>query len=92
MSRECTQLSFWICKETGAKLGNEQMYKHEPKSVAANYGSEVTILWNKKINSDTTIPNNKPDIIRDDEKGTYLTIDAAESGNIIMIKKEPNGF
>jgi hypothetical protein len=39
------------------------------------------------MNSDTTIPNNKPDIIRDDEKGTYLTIDATESVNIIMIKK-----
>jgi hypothetical protein len=44
MSRECTQLSFCTCKETGEKLGNEQEYKHEPVSVAANYESEVTML------------------------------------------------
>jgi hypothetical protein len=40
------------------------------------------------VNSDKTIPNNKPDIIiRDNEEGTYLSIDAADSGRIIMIKK-----
>jgi len=39
------------------------------------------------VNSDTTTPNNKPDIIiRDNEERTYLSIDAADSGSIIMIK------
>jgi len=39
------------------------------------------------VNSDKTIPNNKTDItIRDNEEVTYLSIDAADSGNI-MIKK-----
>jgi len=40
------------------------------------------------VNSDTSIPNNKPGIIiRDNEEGTYLSIDAADSGSIIMVKK-----
>jgi hypothetical protein len=40
------------------------------------------------MNSDKTIPNNKPNIIiLDNEEGKYLSIDAADSGNIIMIKK-----
>jgi hypothetical protein len=40
------------------------------------------------VNSDKTIPNNKPDItIRDNEEGTYLSIDATDSRSIIMIQK-----
>jgi hypothetical protein len=38
---------------------------------------------------DTTIPNNKLVIkIRDNEKGTYMLIDAAILGNRNVIKKE----
>jgi hypothetical protein len=41
------------------------------------------------VQTDRTIPNNKPDIIiRDDEKGTCMLIDAANSGDRNVIKKE----
>ena len=41
-------------------------------------GSKVTILWNQQVQTDRTIPKNKPDmIIRDNEKGTCMLIDVA---------------
>jgi hypothetical protein len=45
-------------------------------------------LWNQQVQTDRTIPNNKPDIIiRDKEKGTCMLIDAAISGDRNVIKK-----
>jgi hypothetical protein len=41
------------------------------------------------VQTDRTIPNNKPDIIiRDSEKGTCMLIDVAISGDRNVIKKE----
>ena len=52
-------------------------------------GGKVTILWNQQVQTDRTIPNNKPDIIiRDKEKRTCVLIDVAISGNRNVIKKE----
>jgi len=52
-------------------------------------GGKVTILWNQQIQTDRTIPNNKPDmIIRDNEKGTCMLIDVAISGDKNVIKNE----
>jgi len=46
-------------------------------------------LWNQQIQTDRTIPNNKPDIIiGDNEKGTCVLIDVAISGDRNVIKKE----
>jgi len=46
-------------------------------------------LWNQQIQTDRTIPNNKPDIIiRVNEKGTYILINVAISGRRNMNKKE----
>jgi len=42
-------------------------------------------LWNQQIQTDRTIPNNKPDI---NEKGTNMLIDVAISGDRNVIKKE----
>ena len=43
---------------------------------------KVTILWNQQVQTDRTIPNNKPDIIiRDNEGGTCMLIDVAISGD-----------
>jgi hypothetical protein len=43
-----------------------------------NNNNKVTILWNQQLQANTTIPNNKPDIIiRDNEKGTCMLIDVA---------------
>ena len=52
-------------------------------------GGKVTILWNQQVQTDRTIPNNKPDIIiHDNEKGTCMLIDAEISGGRNVIKKE----
>jgi len=60
-----------------------------PKSVETSQGGKVTISWNQQIQTDRTIPNNKPDIrIRDNEKGTCMLIDVAISRERNMIKKE----
>jgi len=60
-----------------------------PKSVEISQGSKVTILWNQQIQTDRTIPSNKPDIIiRDNEKGTCMLIDIAISGDRNVIEKE----
>jgi hypothetical protein len=56
-------------------------YEHVPKSVETGQGGSVTILWNQQVQTDRTIPNNKPDIIiRDNEKRTCMLIDVAISG------------
>jgi glycosylphosphatidylinositol transamidase (GPIT) subunit GPI8 len=56
-------------------------------------GGNVTILWNQQVQTDRTIPNNKPDnIIRDNEKRAFMLIHVAISGNRNMIKKEAEKF
>jgi len=70
-------------------LDKKHWYEHVPKSVETNQGSKVTVLWNQQVQTDRTIPNNKPDIIiRDNEKGTYMLIDVEISGDRNVIKKE----
>jgi len=60
-----------------------------PKSVETSQGGKVTILWNQQVQTDRTIPNNKPDIIiRDNEKGTCMLTDVANLGARNVIKKE----
>jgi hypothetical protein len=61
--RVCAQLHFNICKETGVKLDKKHCYEHVPKSIQTSQGGKVTILWNQQVQTDRTIPNNKPDII-----------------------------
>jgi hypothetical protein len=59
-----------------------------PKSVETTQGGKVTILWKQQVQTDRTIPNNKPDIIiRDNEKGTCMSIEVAISGDRNVIKK-----
>ena len=85
----CAQLHFNVCKETGVQLDKKHWYEHIPKSVETSQGGRVTILWNQQVQTDRTIPNNKPNIIiRDNEKGTCMLIDAAISGDRNVIKKE----
>ena len=48
---------------------------------------------NKQVQTDRTIPNNKPDIIiRDNDKGTCMLTDIAISGDRNMIKKEADNI
>ena len=59
------------------------------KSVERSQVGKVTILWNQHVQTDRTIPNNKPNIIhRDTEKGACMLIDVAISGDRNVIKKE----
>ena len=82
-----------IYKETEVQLDQKNWYKHVPKSVETSQEGKVTILWNQQVQTDRTIPNNKPDIIiRDNEKGTCMLIDVAISGDINVIKKKPRRF
>jgi hypothetical protein len=67
--RVCAELHFHICNEIGVKLDNEQWYERVPKSVETSPEGKVTILWNQQVQTDRTIPNNKPDFIdHDNEK------------------------
>jgi len=85
----CAQLNFNICKETGVQLDKKHWYEHVPKSAETSQGGKVNILWNQQVQTDRTIPNNKPDIItRDNEKGTCMLIDVVMSGDRNVIKKE----
>ena len=64
----CAQLRFNICKKTGVKLDNEHWYDRVPKSIETSHEGKVIILWNKKMQTDST--SHKPDItIRDNRKG-----------------------
>jgi hypothetical protein len=46
-------------------------------------------MWNQQVQTDRTLPNNKPGIIIcDNEKRTCILIDVAISGDINVIKKE----
>jgi hypothetical protein len=64
-----------------------------PKLVETNHEGKATILWNQQVQTDRTIPDNKPEImIRDNEKGTHMLIDAAISGDRNVIKKEAEKF
>jgi len=83
------KIHFNICKEIGMQLDKKHWYEHVPKSVATNQGDNVTVLWDQQVQTDRTIPNNKPDIIiRDNEKGKCMLIDVAISGDRNVIKKE----
>jgi len=70
-------------------IGQKHRYEHVLKSVEASQGGKVTILWNQQVQTDRTIPNNKPDIIICyNEKRTCMLIDVAISGDRNVIKKE----
>ena len=86
---QCAQLCFNICKEIRVKLDNEHWDDYVPKLVETSCDGKVTILRNKQMQTDRTIPNNELDIIsHDNEKGTHVLIDVAISGVRNVIKKE----
>ena len=41
-------------------IAQKHWCEHVPKSVETSQGSKVTVLWNQQIQTDRTIPNNKP--------------------------------
>ena len=70
-------------------MDKKHWYEHVPKPVETGQGVNLTILWNQQVQTDRTIPNNKPDIIiRDKEKRTCMLIDVAISGDRNVFRKE----
>ena len=69
----CVQLHFNI-QEIGVKLDNIHRYDYVPKSFETSHEGKVTISWNQQVQSDRTIPNNKPDIIICDNKKRHMHI------------------
>ena len=64
----------------GVRLEKKQWYEHVPKSVETTQGGKITILWNQQVQTDRTIPNNKPDIIiRGTEQKTCMLTDVENS-------------
>jgi hypothetical protein len=83
------QLHFNICKESEVQLSNKRWNELLSTLVETSRGGKVTVLLNEKVQTDRTIPSNKPEIsIRDNEKGTYMLIDVANSGDRNVIVKE----
>ena len=70
-----------MCKEMGAKLYNEHWYE-QLELVETSPEDKVTILQNQQIQTDSNIPNKKPDIIiLDNEKRICMLTDVAVSGD-----------
>jgi len=60
---------FNVWKKIWVEIVNKHWYKHVPKLVQTSHEGKVTALWNKPVQKDTTIHNDKPDSIsRDNEK------------------------
>ena len=63
------------------------MVMYVPKLVETSREGKVTLLWNQQVQTDRTIPNNKPDvIIRDNEKECML-MDVGIYGDRNVVKK-----
>jgi hypothetical protein len=64
-----------------------------PKPVETSQVGKVTILWNQQVQTDRTIPNNKRDIIiQDNEERTCRLIDVAIPADRNVIRKEAEKF
>ena len=81
--------STYARKQGYIQLDKKHWYERVSKSVETGQGGNVSILGHQQVQTDRTIPNNKPDIIiRDNGKGTCMLIDVAISGDRNVIKKE----
>jgi hypothetical protein len=89
----CAYLHYYIWKEIVVKLDKVHWCEGLPKLVKTRHEGKVTVLWNQQVQTDRIIHNKKPDVtIRDSEKGTYVLINVAISGDRIVIKKEAEIF
>ena len=75
--------------ENGTRLGVNNNNNNNNNNNKTGQGGDVTILWTQQVQTDRTIPNNKPNIIiRDNEKRTCMLIVVAISRDRNVIKKE----
>ena len=83
------KLHFNLCKEIRVKLDNKHRYDHVTKSVKTSHEGKVTLLWKQQVQTNRTIPNNKPDIIiHDNKQGTCMLIDVAIPGDRNVVKRD----
>jgi hypothetical protein len=76
-------------QENRGTIDKKRRYEHVSKLVETSRGGKLTILWNQQVQTDRTIPKNRPDIvICNNEKGTYMLIDVAIPGDRNVIQKE----
>jgi len=57
-----------------------------------NNNNTVFILWNQRVQTNRTFPNNDQKIIRDDDKETCVLMNVVTSGDRNVIKKEDKGL
>ena len=69
-------------------IRKEHWYEHVTRLAEKGLERNAIMVWNQQVQTDRTIPNNRPDIImHDTEKGTCMLIDAAISGDRNVWKK-----
>ena len=62
--RECVHnYTSTYARKQGHNWTKKHLYEHVPKSVETSQVGKVTVLWNQQVQTDRTVPNNKPDII-----------------------------
>jgi len=85
----CAQLQFNICKEIDIRQWTLVWSCTIIIQVETIREGKATMLGNQVVQTDRIIPNNKLDIITcENEEGTWMLIDAAVSGERIVIKKD----
>ena len=57
--------------------GGRPVHRLREESPLSTSAPQVHTLWNQQVQTDTTIRNNKPDIIIHDSEGTCTLTDAA---------------
>jgi len=88
-ARARAQLNFGKRRGIRIKLENKHWYDHIQRLAKTSHWGKAIILWNQQVQTDNTIPNNKPDIIiRDNGKRICMLIDAAISRDRNVIWKQ----
>jgi hypothetical protein len=73
---------------SGGEIRQQTLVWPLPKSVKTSHERKVTILWNKQVRTNVTIPNIKLDIIiRDNKQRTWMLMHVAIFGDRNVIKK-----
>ncbi|KAL1447392.1 hypothetical protein WDU94_012405 [Cyamophila willieti] len=82
----CTYMHHQICKNFHLEV-EEKWYLHNPDPVMCN--DEVVVLYDQSIQTDRTIPCNRPDIvIKNKKKKECLLIDVSVPADMNVDKKE----
>lgn len=77
-----------ICRYLGVST-EERWYEHQPKANIKREG--ITVMWDSPIQTDRTIPANRPDIVIYDKKKQMcllIEITVPDDGNIITKENE----